>query len=560
MNSGQVAKFGCLVSLPLLRFGFQFLEKSPDYFGSQVTDVSGALLFARQLDSMGSPFENQTITGAPLGYPILGLLRLVLGFNTTFLWSLTRLTSPANALALYCLLGLLITGIATRWTARMLGASETGSLICAILAQSLPWLTEKSANHVTYCYCGLVLIPIGLTLRTVDSISISKFIGSIVAAICCLVIDPYLGVFALLGILLTIAFGHSSRSLRRGVQIGLVIAIVAGTFLDRGSLGAVDLLIKQLNSRGLGKDELILPARLSDYVTPQPGHLIAGGRNMSEVDRDFLADYVNYFGLVNLLLATLGIAISYRLKDHKWRTLSFVMLFFVIMSLQFNIGKLSWMPASSLWIIAPGLRVVSRYGLVAQLIAVVFLAIGIDWLLIKITYKQFMRPALVCAILIGSLVDTDPLLSLGDRANSESYSNLGSRLTNGDIVAILPDGPSRTSRWVGLASLLNSRISNSEIDSSILESLTEFVRNRQFEDAWCEAQRVGSTHILLVQGAEVSDIPDWEIDSSNLELEDPSLFSEVAQAISPVFHPEYQVKVSLFKIVKNQDRRSTLCN
>jgi hypothetical protein len=560
MKRVPLTTLGLLVSLPILRFGSQFFEKGPNYFGNQVTDVSGALLLARQLDSMGSLFESQTITGAPNGYSIVGPLRLILAFNTGFLWSATRFVSPTNALALYCLLGLFVTGIAARWFARTLGISETGSLICGVLAQALPWLTEKSANHVTYTYCGLVLIPVGLSLKALNSTSTLKFIMIISTAAGCLTIDPYLGVFSLLASYLTIAFGHSNVRIRRFAWILSVIVIFAGVLFDQRSLGFLDALVKTLNSRGLGKNELIMPGKLLDYVTPQPGHLIFGGRKMTEIDRDFLADYVNYFGFINLALAAIALVLTYKHKDRSWRTLSYVALSFVVLSLEFNIQEWSWMPASSLWLIAPGLRVVSRFGLVAQLIATVFTARGIDWILGRISYKHFTRPAVACVILLASLVDTDPLTGLHNRANTESYSDLGSNLTDSDIVAILPDGPYRTTRWIGLASLIESKTTNSEIDSSILQSLTALVRDQQFVEAWCEAQRLGITHILLVRGAEVGAIPGWETESSKLKLDDPSKFLWIADAISPVLHPEYQVKVSLYEVVKDQITQNLNCS
>jgi hypothetical protein len=546
--------------LPILRFGRFVLSPTESYFANQITDVSGALLFARQLKSMNMLLDIQTTTGAPEGYSVMNAQRVVLGFNTVILWLLTKVASPHGAIALFCIIGLTITGLAAKWIATEFGISRTVGLICGLLAQSLPWILEKSTNHITYMFSGLVLVPIGLSLRSISQRCTSKHLLQIACfSLLCLSVDPYLGIYSIIGSTLGLVVTNHPSRLSRLLGFAFAVLIIIGISFDSSTFSIGNEIVRTLNARGMNKDDLFFFGSVTDYLTPQPGNLFFGGRKMSEVDRDFLADYVNYFGSLNLILFAGGLVTALRSSSRQWKTLSLVMLFFLVASLKFTISRWTWIPAQSLWLIAPGLRVVSRYGIVAQLIGLIFVAKAVDTFLGNLDHRPRKRLVSAVLVLCISIVDLNPLAQLNSEVNTASFSSLSRELRRTDILAILPDNPARTSRWVGFASLVPSKITNSELDATTLESLSKMIEISDYQAAWCEANRLETTHLLLVEDLAGGAVPNWEPSTENFRIKNSSYFTEVARAESPIFHPNYQVNVVLYRVEQINEGQLRMC-
>jgi hypothetical protein len=160
--------FPLLYMWPVLAPGSTSHLRSPRADPNQLTDLDGAIWFARALRNMPFPWSESVMTAAPTGESIWRWQTMTQALQVVSLWGFTRVLEPAHAVNVFVLLGWIVTGIAGYLLARSVGAGVFIALGAGVLCQMLPSIPTMASNFTSYVYVGvpLLVLTAAITVMT----------------------------------------------------------------------------------------------------------------------------------------------------------------------------------------------------------------------------------------------------------------------------------------------------------------------------------------------------------------------------------------------------------
>lgn len=384
--------------------------------GRGTSDVQGTVFRAMQLSEMPTPWSRSYLLAAPEGEGFWNLTTLPSAFKWLALWISTRFLDPISAVNMWIVLAWVISGIGVYLVGRQLGASTIASIAAGIMGQSLPWLQEKAGSHTSLMLSGGVLICYYFALQLQDrrtNWTTGRWLMSLIALAS---LDPYLFSFGIIGSLTILL---SSRLISaRGVAVALIVFSILILARDRVAETISGVLLGQSLPGANRQLRIAEPSEvdfwtssLTDYVRPHTDHLFLPMPWYRSIEIDFAQDFVNYSGLILLAIGAIGVYFS--LRSGKRKAALAMLMVLILACLVSTVSYVELLneriagPASVASLFQPGLRVFSRWGLIAQFILASFSAVTLSKVMLggRLRTGRYAFGALIVTI---ALLDLNP--------------------------------------------------------------------------------------------------------------------------------------------------------
>lgn len=355
--------------------------------GAVPSDMDGTLRIVQQVSQDGFLTSCSRWNGFPecvgLGLPNR-LVRLIF----SFLFDLTTaFFSPQLALNLVIFTGWVVTGTAVFLLSRKVGLSTPSSLLALAIVQMLPWIREKSTEHVAYVFVAVPLIVIYSTVFLINAPSKKRFLLSLGLVISTGFFDLYWFYFSLSGLAIALIFiGVVRRRPSNLMQY-------APRF--RPALFGVTLLTSYLALLVIGQ-----------LLTSDGNYVDSGGRQLTPAPADFVSSFSgsvqdflippwfsekvgvgtfdpgrgsdNIFpiGLTLVIFAIIGFTANRKRLDIQF--LGMLSLFYLLLSIgSFKVSLVEVPSLNSIFrYLFPGVRVFLRAGLITEAILCIFAVLG----------------------------------------------------------------------------------------------------------------------------------------------------------------------------------------
>jgi hypothetical protein len=381
------------------------------------SDVGHYVWVAQQLEKMNFPWSHNFMINAPDGVAFWNPAAFVNGAYWMVLWFLTRFVTPIVAINVTLVAGWILSGVSAYIFARRLSATYAGAIIAGLSLQMLPWFREKILAHPLYVFW---FVPIFVLMFSIDFIRNVTFRNLVILAsalIGTFFVDLYWFWYSidLVVVVFIVNFFHIIRQVRRWLHWQQAIAVLGAISFPSSVFFAYRFLQRQTRSDTTWERPLeiasaefvdIFQGSLLRFVTPHPEHLLFPNDFLFGVGRE---DAVNYVGISLLILGAGVLAFMYR-DSCRREILTVVALvgfaaWFTLptdfMVLGVNLG----FPADILRVVNPGIRVFSRFGMIAQAMLCIVAGVTVS----KILGLFRNRKLLGAVILILISIDLNPI-------------------------------------------------------------------------------------------------------------------------------------------------------
>jgi len=459
------ATFAVVAAYPtwFLSIGLRF--DNPYLFGEFESDTSGALWYAQILKGMRFPWSQNLTTNFPEGEPFWYLLKFTQLFQWLYLWVAAQFVDPALAVNSLLLIGWVSTGWFVYVVSKRLGFSSHFAVITAISVESLPWFREKITSHTSYLFISIPLIALILIDKYLKHNRQRNFwiLGSFI--LFSAFFDVYLFYMTLM-LIGSYLLCLKIRSLRlwllharnRLFFILLGVALLY-LFVFRFLLAAVNSVegIRKISVPDRDFIDL-LSGTWQDYLFPDRFHWIfpvewnAGRSNrwggiMVDLPIGIAQDIPNYMGIIVALLFLLAFVKPIRIRlSSQIRALSVVTVFLFSLSIKTIVFGTYQIPVPSAFFkfIMPGLRVFSRFALLAEVLAVIvaFACVQVCALFFTKRVQKRILVCLVFALVLFDLHPTNQRRLFDDFKSVQHFNDLISQNPQAGVLVIgdIPEG------------------------------------------------------------------------------------------------------------------------
>lgn len=435
------------------------------YFNTfKATDLAGSMRNAWVLKSMPLPWSREYLTNYPEGDFFWRWQNFTQLIQLLFQWAYTRVGTPAHSVALLTIIGWASTSFILYWACRSRGISILSSILTGLVFQILPAVFLKATTETSMMYTGLVLLATIFTQNYLAEKS-KKNLYRIVSTISfTLFFDTYVLYMSVLAVFIVIVVSKNTPQIFKRVilsiaTIGYALSIIFfqvltnvgdGETADSRPLIPPDSFVKQWLSG------------ISPYVSPTDKGILTplASTNWNyRLGPEFLPNLNQYLGLFVISIAAVGIY-SLRGKFRAGKDLDIriiVIVFFLItMDTSFKLPFLDFgVPAFAdlMKYALPGARIFSRFGLVAALILMIFLAHGLDYLLSGLRKKRKVGIGLFLFLLIYSDLGTFSQTGIAPEAKKFEAFTSAMKNTKNPVLLQIPF-PGRA--WTDSSFLFNS--------------------------------------------------------------------------------------------------------
>jgi hypothetical protein len=380
---------------------------------------------------MATPFSKNQMVYAPSGTSFWNPVEIVNAIYWLYMWLLTRVISPIDAVNFGLLTGWVLSGLSVFFFMRWLKFSVLVAFFSGFLIEMMPWLREKLLTHPLYVFWCLPIFVLFLLFRFFRFPKFANLVVLFGAVSALFFVDLYWFWFCADMVLISFICNatfliKASRTWLRHqkfivVFVTIVVPIVVyflygfiqqknldnPTYERPLSIASVDF-INYFNGS------------LSQLFTPPAHNLLHFGNPLIGEDR------VNYVGIVVLLLSFASLLVFRDRKSEIQRVvytlwcLTFVFLLCTLPStttiLNLRIGAV----IDLFRFINPGARTFVRMGIVAESIICVLAGIGFGQLLAKVAKKRLLILILIPIVII----DLNPLARQEVFTDYKNYSDV----------------------------------------------------------------------------------------------------------------------------------------
>ncbi len=532
-------------------------------FGEFESDTSGALWYAQVLKNMRFPWSQNLTTNFPDGEPFWYLLKFTQMFQWLFLWFATRFVDPVVAVNTLLWVGWVSTGVSVYVLSKRFGFPSFLAMCAAISVESMPWFREKITSHTSYLFLSIPLISLILLDEYLKHNRQRNFwiLGSFV--LFSALFDMYLFYMTLILIVsyllclkIRILRLWLAESKKRIVFILLGVSLLY-LLVFRFLLNAVNS-VKGIRKISVPERSFIdlLSGSWQDYLFPDRYHWVfpfdwhegrsdRWGGIMVDLPIGIAQDIPNYMGIVVAVFCLLAFVKPIRNRlSHPIRVLSIVTICLFSLSIK-TISFASYetpVPSAVFKYVLPGLRVFSRFAMLAEVLAIV-VAFACVQACTTFFPKRVFKRVFICLVFALVLLDFHPT------NQRELFDEFKSVQDFNDLINQNPEA----------GVLVIGDIPEGTISAPLMNSMTngdwKYEIASQYQIGWKElAAYLGERNISFVVTEEPTSVPislldsevQWKLDFNNPYFK--KLRSEDVEYTAPdgTF---LRKKITLFKVV-----------
>ena len=550
-----------LIVYPLLYFS-ELLKYPPGtMYGTKVSDLNGTIQVATILKEMQFPWSSNMMTSFPNGETFWRWQSFTQLFQNCTLWLLTRLLSPELATICLVITCWWLSGILVYLLSKQIGADRTAAFLAATACQFLPWIRENVLVHISYV-AVMPLLIVYLYIRYIQDKTRRRLLMFFSGFFVLFLFDPYWTQFSLLIAVFFFTY-ESVRQIRsRKIRIPkrfrhyiapAIVAIVAcitifnvteifSSFENSDNSSSVKFGIStaaQIDS---------FEGSLLDYVRPDFKHLLFS--YPPKLGTDFVADTINYSGVVILCLAV-GTLVFFRRRKTPREVflIQILALFLVVVSLKTTLSYGSIripMPSEFLRQVMPGIRFFTRIGLLAEALLCCLAAVTISEIRKKIQGRG--RELFAVAVLLLLVIDFNPLSRRDIVPDKLQYSKFESEIDRSErpvLLTVPMSGRARLDQsylqipmWNGFDTLAYLPDINAAADRGI-KSFSKYLVSQ------------GVTHVLTVDD-DYPNLQPWDAYPFLFDLKEP-FFDEVTEGTVSGSYAWYSLHLKLFRVLQTKD-------
>ena len=435
------------------------------YFESfKATDLSGSIRNAWILRSMEFPWSREFLTNYPDGEIFWRWQNFSQLIQLLFQWIYTRIGTPAQSVALITIIGWATTSLILYSTCRSRGVSQYSSILAGFVYQILPAVYLKATTETSMMYAGLVLLAVNFAQDFFDQKNKKSGISLVSTVSFLLFFDPYLFYMSVFGVLIVFAATNSiPRNKKRIFFACIATAYTSSVFYFK--------FLANFGEASSNDYRPLIPPHsfvqqwltgITPYMSPPRegilGHLGSSSWNY-RLGPEFLPNLNQYLGLFVIVISIIGLYSVRRISyDPSTRYLGSIMMIFFLVTIDtsFKFPFLDfWIPplADIVKYGLPGVRIFSRFGLVAGLILLIFLGHGFDFLVTGL--KKRVKATLAIMIFLLIYFDLATFSQVGLAVESMKFQSFTTAMkgTESPVILQIPF-PGRS--WTDSAFLFNS--------------------------------------------------------------------------------------------------------
>ena len=398
---------------------------------SKRSDLGAYVWIVQWLDNMTVPFSKNQMIYAPSGTSFWNPVEIVNTIYWLYMWLLTRIISPIDAVNLGLLTAWVLSGLSVFFFMRWLKFSVLVSVFAGFLIEMMPWLREKLLTHPLYvfwCVPIFVLLLLFRFFRDQKFVSLVVLFGAVSALF---FFDLYWFWFCadmvLISFLCNLKFLiKASRTWLRHQRVIVVLVTIVVPIVVYFFYAFIQQ--KNLDNPTYERPLAIAPVEFINYFNGSLSQLFTPpGHNLFHFGNPLIGeDRVNYVGIVVLLLSLFSLSVFRDRKSEIQRVvytlwcLSFVFLLCTLPStttiLNLRIGAV----IDLFRYLNPGARTFVRMGILAESIICVLAGIGFGQLFAKVSKKMILLLFLIPIVII----DLNPLARQEVFTDYKNYSDV----------------------------------------------------------------------------------------------------------------------------------------
>ena len=417
----KITRIIVLMTYPTVFMAPLFTSNQNSHIGRGLTDIDGAIHFATILQHMKYPWSINHFTDFIEGASFWRFQNFSQLLPISFLWTSTRLMSPALSISLYILVGWVVTGYVVFLISRRLDFTNNSALLVALIVQILPILRTNTANYTNYVWIGVPLFSIYLLIEVLEIPTGMNWLKVTLSTVATTFFDLYWFYFVLVACALCIfmlrkevwsRFRSTGTLFKLSVTFGL---ISAGWITIRVLITVTGFQDEMSLSRSLSITELRIikdqAAKLMDYVNRPWSSLLGGEQNVHLP--------VSYVGFPITILALIGLVLT--VKKKKLRFIALLSVIYVLLTLQPELEvfrKTLPLPSGLYRYVSPGIQYPTRAGMIGVALLTVMAAVGVAEIFKRLTISKSLKVAATWFLLVIVVIDLNPS---ADRVYSNEY-------------------------------------------------------------------------------------------------------------------------------------------
>ena len=282
--------------------------------GRGISDMNGAIRLSQQLKSMDFPWSQTSWLGYPDESGFWIFTRVSQAVHWLFLYFLTRLFSPYYSVNLAILVGWMLTGLVAYFVAREIGLNKLLSIFVGLTTQSLPWMREKTEEHLSYVYVAVPLLVILYLLRFAKSPSFRNGFLLTLSLAFAFVFDLYWFYFSFFIVIACLLVIYAKRFFvqRISIQLTLLATLLTMVVLVFAAMNWLLTLANKtdinISGRSIGVSEWQFVFDYSGTLTDFVNRNQSSSFFATSFDIGRGSDNIFYVGISVLALSIFGIA------------------------------------------------------------------------------------------------------------------------------------------------------------------------------------------------------------------------------------------------------------
>lgn len=417
----KIIRIIILMTYPIVFMAPLFTSNQNSHIGRGLTDIDSAIHFASILQHMRYPWSINHFTDFIEGASFWRFQNFSQLLPISYLWTATRLMSPALSISLYILVGWVVTGYVVFLISRRLDFTNNSALLLAVIVQMLPILRTNGANYTNYVWIGVPLFSIYLLIEVLEKPTGMNWLKVILSTVAIAFFDLYWFYFVLVACALCIfmlrkvvmtRFRSAGTLFKMSVTFGL---ISTGWIIIRVFITVTGFQDEMSLSRPLSITELRIiksqAANLMDYVNRPWTSLLGGEQNIHLP--------VGYVGFTITVMAICGIVLT--LKKKKLRFIALLSFIYVLLTLQPELDvfrRTLPLPSGLYRYVSPGVQYPTRAGMIGVVLITVMAGAGVAEIFKRSTKSKLLKVTMTWLLLVIVIIDLNPF---ADRVYSNEY-------------------------------------------------------------------------------------------------------------------------------------------
>ena len=404
---------GILTVYPFWFMSPVLFSKSNTTLASSIdSDINGAYASAQMLKNMTWPWSRNMMLNAPIGESFWSITNLSQALNHIVIWLFTRLMNPFAAVALFEIVGWVLTGIVVYLIARHLKVGIFAATCGGLFCEMLPWIRERALVHTSYVWLCVPLLVIYLALRFFSDPNRRSFFLLAAAAVATMFFDLYwfwLSIWAavFMGAVWLTHLMPSIRAWRFSYKLFLafvpVLSFAIGVFLYKS-------ISLRMSESGSAFRPLLVSSlqevneyngSLYRFIKPDYTHLFfpkAAGL-VSPVDD------VNYAGIFIVIGAVFGSILACLQKNRAVVSICLTAIFLALLTLK--TGNIFGIVEAFRYLM-PGVRRFSRAGMIVEGLLCVLACYFVHQVLIRTYNRRLISCAFSLFLFVFVILDMNP--------------------------------------------------------------------------------------------------------------------------------------------------------